>query len=563
MYEFIDTIEAAGASPLPSEALKLNGEYIENQITGYRTLYVKGREALSSEITSYETGIRDGSVYQSKRYPARTITVGYQIIANTNRAFREAYNQLNEILNVQEAELIFYDEPDKFFIGTPSEMGEVESGRNSVIGEIEFFCADPFKYSVEEYEVEPSLDDGATFAIDYKGTYRAFPTMEVDFFEDESGVEHDNGRCGYVAFFNDDEKILQFGNPDELSEEEIEVVNTSTNTYLVPTTKVLLNHSFKKSNGWNSVKSKYAVNSGVVHKTPVKTGSLGVKHSKASTDEGTYYLTASGIGTGDKYHGPTATYTFSETATDFEFTYSQKMCVGSAKADKKQRGGFQMILSDSSGNIIAGVDIFKGTDGTKGTYRMIVNGKIQLEKTFDLSYHNKYFGANRNADKKKKITAINTVKSSSITKKGSKITFNIGGIKKTFTVGAVKTKTVNKVTVMFSGKGKSKTLEYNGLYRMKMVKDYKKTVTEKIETITTEWHDVQNKFNVNDVLILDCDSGSVKLNNLDRPDLGAVGNDWEEFYLKPGMNQIGTSYSDWVSSEYAPKFKLRYREVFL
>ena len=61
MYNFIDTTEALGGTSLPSEALKINGEYIENLISGYRTLSVTGREALSSELTHFETGVRDGS----------------------------------------------------------------------------------------------------------------------------------------------------------------------------------------------------------------------------------------------------------------------------------------------------------------------------------------------------------------------------------------------------------------------------------------------------------------------------------------------------------------------
>ena len=88
MYSFVDTTESQGSVQLPSEALKLNGEYIENQIEGYRTLYVTGREILSQELTTYETGVRDGSNLSYRRYPSRTIIVGYQLIAEDNESFR-------------------------------------------------------------------------------------------------------------------------------------------------------------------------------------------------------------------------------------------------------------------------------------------------------------------------------------------------------------------------------------------------------------------------------------------------------------------------------------------
>ena len=176
MYNFIDVNEQASeAAFLPSEALMLNGEYIENQISGYRTLHVQGREALSPEINTYETGIRDGSKLKNKRFPARTIIVTYQLIAESNEAFREAYNQLGGILNIEDAEMIFADEPDKYFIGTPVVIGEIEPGKNSVIGTIEFLCTDPFKYSCVEYEATAELDQNSIL-IDYNGTYKSYPT---------------------------------------------------------------------------------------------------------------------------------------------------------------------------------------------------------------------------------------------------------------------------------------------------------------------------------------------------------------------------------------------------
>ena len=39
MYEFVDTTESPeGSAWLPSEALQINGEYIENMIDGYLSL---------------------------------------------------------------------------------------------------------------------------------------------------------------------------------------------------------------------------------------------------------------------------------------------------------------------------------------------------------------------------------------------------------------------------------------------------------------------------------------------------------------------------------------------
>ena len=215
MYEFIDTIEHSEGASLPSEAVMINGEYIENQIEGYRTLTVEGREALSPEISYFETGVRDGSVRKGKRYPARVLRITYQLKAKTNEEFRAAYNKLGQILDVEDAILIFNDEKDKFYKGTPAAVGEVPPGKNTVIGEFEILCLDPFKYSVAEYEAEPDLDSGSIL-IDYGGTYKSFPTLQASFFkEDEASEDGESvtaltgsGDCGYVAFFNEDEKII-------------------------------------------------------------------------------------------------------------------------------------------------------------------------------------------------------------------------------------------------------------------------------------------------------------------------------------------------------------------
>ena len=75
--------------------------------------------------------------------------------------------------------------------------------------------------------------------------------------------------------------------------------------------------------------------------------------------------------------------------------------------------------------------------------------------------------------------------------------------------------------------------------------------------------DIPNKFSADDVVEADCKNAEILLNGTPAPSLGALGNDWEDFYLTPGLNQIGIAYSEWVSAECAPQFKVKYREVFL
>lgn len=685
MYNFIDVNEASESVILPSEALKINGAYIEDQIKGYRTLSVSGREALSPEVESFSTGIRDGSMVKNKRYPERIITVQYQLIAESNEAFREAYNKLGQILNVEDAELIFNDEQDKFFTGTPCIIGAVHPGTNSVVGEFEILCTDPFKYSVVEYTAQADLAAGSIL-LDYKGTYKGYPTLVAEFYSENDASDDGetaneltgSGDCGYVAFFNESEKIIQIGEPDEADGSDA-----------LAKSQTLFNSTFKTSSAWGSAaKSQWGLNKGITSSDAVQqagnvamgVASYAVSASPASTsatiltatskanrpyfnytvtaktsgrtansvkvtfaitaslgsdasyfgyslaagiyvggawhnvtmkDNGTmwrgktghtknitvtvtglsesqsaltgikfkayrndsagtagilsetacknlaispytsdvpatYYLAPSDFGSGTDWHGPSITRAIPADAagvvgaSNFTLSYSQKMSIGNAQNATNQYGAFQVLLVSGSGTarkVVAGVNVYKGTSGKTAKLRFYVNNTVMQTIDIDLSYNNQYF---------------NSSKTSTITKSGQTVTFNICGIKRTYRDSAIAETAVNEVTFTMTKFGTKTPLSFNGLYWAKFVKNNCDT-----------WKDIPNKFSTGDIVEADCRNGAIYLNGVHSPGLGALGNDWEDFFLTPGLNQIGFSYSEWVAADYAPQMKVRYREVFL
>ena len=220
------------------------------------------------------------------------------------------------------------------------------------------------------------------------------------------------------------------------------------------------------------------------------------------------------------------------------------MSIGNSSSATQEYGLFQSLLRNKDGKIIAGVSIYKNKVGTKTNLRFYVNGKIVHTMEMDLSYNNIYMGNNSTSK------GIKTVKNTSIIKDGNKIKFNVGGIEKTFTDSSVKNEEVTQITFVLGKYGTKPALACNGLYWAKFVKNNCDT-----------YADIPNKFSANDIVQADCKSGEIFLNDISTPSLGALGNDWEDFYLTPGMNQIGFSYSDWTKT--APKFKVKYREVFI
>jgi hypothetical protein len=259
-------------------------------------------------------------------------------------------------------------------------------------------------------------------------------------------------------------------------------------------------------------------------------------------------LAAASYGTDSTHwHGPSITRQIGADAAgevgavNFTLTYKQKMCMGNGTGDTNQMGGFQMHIVDASGKNIAGVRVYKNTVGKTGKLVFYVNGNIVNTTDIDLHYNNYYFGSSEKS-----------VQTTTVTKTGNVITFAVGGYKRQFVVDALASTAARKVTFAFEQYPGAKFLTYNGLYWAKFVKN-------KCDT----YKEIPNKFSANDVVTADCKNGQIHLNGVLSPEIGALGNDWEGFYLTPGLNQIGITYSSWVAKAYAPTMKVRYREVFL
>lgn len=194
------------------KAMSINGEYIENLIDGYNTLDVNGRESLSASLQSNDK-ITDGSEFVSRRYTSRTLTVSF-VIQDEGGYFplRKKLEKLASILNVTNAQVIFDDEPDKYFIASLGENLNFSLALGIATGSFELYCADPFKYDVEETVVtldsEPMHDGDFSYKVftTENDGHSVFPRFEVRFGNDptlnESGeiANPRAGDCGYVMF---------------------------------------------------------------------------------------------------------------------------------------------------------------------------------------------------------------------------------------------------------------------------------------------------------------------------------------------------------------------------
>lgn len=514
MYEFVDTIERAEEATLPAEALNFNGEYLENLIPGYRTLWVSGREVIETEIDTYEAGVSDGSKYQKKRYPERVLTVGYSLTAKDNHAFREAFNRLNTILDAEQAKLIFADEPDKYYVGTKQGSGDVPPGKNSITGEIEFLCPDPFKYAVNEKTALPTAEDNSRFEIDYKGAYKCFPKLEA-----KTDVD-----LGFIGYANQEGYTIQIGDAEEADAEQYLASET-----LIDDAFLTYDPTEWKPNIAQTVK---------VVSEHKQEGMVQIGTDK----DGSPLIMGSVFGTGTAWHGPSITRLLPE---DSNGKVGAKNCTLSWNHRYVTSGGnnagvIQFLLtgytSGGGKKNIAAVTYFKNRIGVNsGNVHLYVNGIMRKELSFECSAYNKVTGYHAGH--------------SSISKFGSRFQFNIFGQIYEFDFPEMANEAVREVSIYFGSCGTFAPISLNGVYAVRFV-------SHSVDS----WKDVPNKFGKGDVIVADCGDGKIYVNDVLTPGLGALANDWEGFCLKPGTNLIQCAYSSWAR---CPDVKVRYREVFL
>ena len=490
----------------PSNAFKVNNAFIEDSVPGYHTLNAKGKWTLEKELFSATANIRDGSIFTNSRYPAREIEIDYFIEGSGWEDLESKYTDLMKILDTEDAQIIFNGEPDKFIHGYFVVEDDIETTTITRYGKFKIVCPDPFKYSTTEYE---QTAVGGTITATYNGTYKGYPTLIAEFPEtlNGNGDNTDTSQCGYVGFANQREAVLQFGDPNETDWADV------THPATVP-----VNREFKSTAGWTANGSEVL--------TGTQVGSVSV-----SSD----HIYPSSYNTGTGYHGPSLSYLITgETppvGKNLNFTWKQKIA-----ATKSQYGGMAAILwyNDS------------------GTRTMV--GAVQILKTTKDTKCKVYLYCGSTTASKNYTVAVSKIKTGSMKKIDNKITFTVGG--KTYTIANddIADLVANEITFHFMKNGSKTAFGSNFVYSCQLQR-----------TSFDNYEDVPNIFMPGQTLTVNTQDASVYLDDgsatIQATYLGALGNDWEEFYLGPGNNTIACDYSDFTTTP--PNFKMKYRERFI
>lgn len=538
-------------SNLTNEAIKVNGSYIEDMITGYVTLKTTGRKSLERTLTTYSVGASDGDKISASKFPARQIKVEYLIHSETEEDLITAFNQLNNILNTDEADFVFNDEPTVYYTGAAVMDGEVEKIPRAASGSFTIYCSYPFKRSVALTTLSSTdatgvtvTDTSATFTFDYAGTYPARPLLRAAFAAPkQNGDYNEDGDCGFVAFLDPQENIIQLGNPDVVDVDQYAKNGT------------LANSEFSSLTAWTP--------------TNVAVGQI--------TD--TYWNR--GAGQTQKYAKPSGTASLTRStagAVNYEFDIVHRLCVSASS----QTGTFE-ALTQNNGVTVVGFRIVKTGNGTAGTVEYILNDNVVGTDIIDLSYYNTNFGyCNRTPvyvqqtyyvtvkkkvkKKKKKVkeARVRTVQSgwnytqsnlnSGWTKDGSVVTFSVGNLPdRTFKDSDIENTAGINIVFNFTG-----DFHTNALHSASM-----------IAKAGVPFAEIPNVFTASDIVEADCNDANVTLyraGSLEghlEPQYGALGNDWEDFVIRAGSNTIRAVWSDWVDPAYKPLIQIIFNEVYI
>ena len=500
-YVFHDTVADASvvSAPRPAEAVSFNGHWLDDDVPGFRTLYVSGREAYGQEITSALIGDAVGEDYITRHYPPRMITVGYLLKASTAEAFRNAYNELNRLLNAEQAQLIFNDETDKYFIGTPSGVIEPEPGRNTVTGEITFTCADPRKWAVEEKEFTGTGYENGIQALTLLNTGNV--PCPIDY---EITMNSENGVIGISG----DDGEMQFGFLEEVDGTTVE----------------------ESEMLFNLAGSDFFNNQNLVI-SDTDNGGVGFERTCAPTygsmsgRSGSWLLPPSGMrnNTSNSWGGCVKTVTLPEDsggnarAKNFELSASVVF-----EGTAAQTGVLRISVCDENGIFIAGAHIVTHIRTSTAATVYFTTGGTTKQFSTDTTASG---AAGRGIGAKCRIR-----------KNGQNIFFTFGKFSTAFDVPALENTEAVKATVWFAQyTGQTNQMQYMGVRDFSFRKD-------NVES----YIDIPNRYQAGDVMTIKGKEAKMYLNGVSNVEDEIIGTRY--FQAPPGAMTIAVINSPWANA---------------
>lgn len=513
MYAFKDTVDKqAGIMSLCSEAVSLDGAFIEEHIQGYRTLSVSGRESLEYNISDEDRPVgMDGMEYYGKRQGGRTLTVKFALSGADAATFMTRFRELKNFCKGEDRAIRFADEPNAHYTGTLLSLDAPEPGRLSIIGEMQFYCADPYLESDLITTVQAKMEEGKLVAhVNNNGSGSVYPVYRIKH-------KAENGYIGIVHTGG----AFEMGNIEE----------ADGSTYQQSESLVSISRFF-------DLQDDHGVN--YMHPYHVMSGTL---IAQSINSEKHLCLNNLGPEIDGRWIGGMRTLTI---PADSEGVFGAKnfYCylnhwfeTGLMGQTAEQSIAF--LTADNK--VICGYSIFKADmTGNTACLEMWANGKVLRSIAFTPSY----------LEAQNPFTAHGG--HNDIRKEEDKVTFFWGGSYPSFSVPEIKEMECHKIQIAFTQYSKrGKGDNYVTRNYLDSV-EYRKLNVDK-------WKDEPNRYPSTSEVVVNCEADSITVNGLPRNDEMVTGS---AFYsLPPGETDIEFYTSSWCKE--LPEITVEYRKRWL
>ena len=499
-YAFHDTISGSVTHSIGSEAMSLDGEYIENHIAGYRTLSVSGRESLEYDISDDDRR-SDGQNYYYKRLPARILTIRFQLIAADAESFMAQFRELKNFCKGESRVIRFADEPNAHYTGTLEKLEAPDPGLLSITTTMTFYCADPYLVADEITTVTAARVNGVlTAEVNNDSSGRIYPTYRIRHSKE-------NGYIGIVS----DQGVLELGNRDEMDGHTYETSETLVSGFA----------DWEDYAGKNPV-SDVAVTSGVLTRDNGEQDWLWNRANPSQFACKRIKLPADSKGVVG--------------ATNFYLWWESQFETGLMG----QTGLQQIALTDADDQLIAAFSLFKSDSTGNGAYVFFYGPKERYKLfIFTPDYHNNFSSRQRRGYE-------------DILKTGDKLRFYYDGRYYETTISGLADKAVTYLYVTIGDWGeRTKATDHvtvNGVGRIAGVK-----------LNVQNWKDDPNRYKAGSEIVIDTENDAITVDGLPRNDELVTGSEF--FALPPGKTKVEFYASGWCKAD--PTISVEYRKRWL
>lgn len=126
-------------------AIRFDNIILDNEINGFKTIKVNGRETISNDLMSEQ--VSEGTITLDSQLPPRTLEITYALKAEDTGTLQERYKELRKLLDTNyDVPIQFEDEPNTFYFGRLSTFGTVPDDSMTVVGTFTIHCDSPYKY---------------------------------------------------------------------------------------------------------------------------------------------------------------------------------------------------------------------------------------------------------------------------------------------------------------------------------------------------------------------------------------------------------------------------------